>query len=83
MRAHGVSHSHDSSIFQPSHPGHSMKNRSRSSISKPNLKYANLALITSSPSSISPLPRSHLQALADLNWSNAMCDEYALIDSHT
>lgn len=61
-----------------------MKTRDQSGVYKPNPKYASLALVTSSSSSISPLPRSHLCALADPKWYNAMCDEYnARIDTHT
>ena len=68
--------------YESTQPTHSMRTRSQSGIFKPNSKYA---LVTSSSSHIiSPIPRSHLRAIEDPNWYNAMCDEYnAMIDTHT
>ncbi|KAJ9551935.1 hypothetical protein OSB04_015980 [Centaurea solstitialis] len=63
----------DSSSPPPIHP---MTTRSRSGIVKPIQK---LNLHTSS---ISPVPRSHLQAIKDPNWRQAMNDEYSALISN-
>ncbi|KAJ9548922.1 hypothetical protein OSB04_021465 [Centaurea solstitialis] len=60
------------------HPTHPMTTRSKSGIVKPTQR---LNLHTTS---ITPLPRSHLQALQDPNWRKAMDEEYrALITNKT
>ncbi|KAJ9545471.1 hypothetical protein OSB04_025178 [Centaurea solstitialis] len=59
---------------------HPMTTRSQNGIHKPNPKYACL----STSSTISPLPKSHIHALRDPNWHNAMVDEFdALIKNDT
>ncbi|KAJ0443134.1 putative RNA-directed DNA polymerase [Helianthus annuus] len=62
-------------------PSHPMQTRSQSGIFKPRTPFS---LLTESSSSISPLPKSHLAALADPNWKRAMANEYeALLENHT
>ncbi|KAJ9552720.1 hypothetical protein OSB04_016765 [Centaurea solstitialis] len=62
----------------PSQPTHRMTTRARSGIIKP-IDHLNLHT-----SSISPVPRSHLQAMQDPNWQKAMNEEYeALISNGT
>ncbi|GKC30312.1 ribonuclease H-like domain-containing protein [Tanacetum coccineum] len=57
---------------------HHMVTRAKFGISKP-LEHMNCHVTTTSP-----LPRSHLHALYDLNWQKAMADEYnALISNKT
>ncbi|KAJ9559993.1 LOW QUALITY PROTEIN: hypothetical protein OSB04_005153 [Centaurea solstitialis] len=67
------------SVSSPTpHPTHPMTTRSKSGIVKPTQR---LNLHTTS---ITPLPRSHLQALQDPNWRQAMNEEYhALIKNKT
>lgn len=62
----------------PSTPSHPMTTRSKSGISKP-INRLNLNVSTESP-----LPRSHLYAMSDPNWLQAMTAEYdALISNGT
>jgi len=62
----------------PPSSSHQMTTRSKQGITKP---IQRLNLLTTS---ISPIPRSHLQALKDSNWKQAMRDEYnALIKNNT
>ncbi|KAJ9565309.1 hypothetical protein OSB04_001275 [Centaurea solstitialis] len=56
-----------------------MTTRSQHGIHKPNPKYACMAT-----NNISPLPKSHIDALRDPNWTKAMLDEYnSLIKNDT
>ncbi|KAJ0836851.1 putative RNA-directed DNA polymerase [Helianthus annuus] len=60
---------------------HSMQTRFKSGIHKPR---QHLSLNTETSPSISPLPKSHLTALTDPNWKDAMVNEYkALLENNT
>jgi hypothetical protein len=57
-----------------------MQTRSRAGIFKPNPKYA----LVTTPSTISPIPKSVRAALQDLNWRSAMAAEHkALLRNRT
>uniref|UniRef100_A0A803L3Q2 Uncharacterized protein n=1 Tax=Chenopodium quinoa TaxID=63459 RepID=A0A803L3Q2_CHEQI len=61
-----------------------MTTRAQHGIFKPNRKYDDYALTSTTTPPISPLPRSHLSALKDPNWYKAMCEEYnAMVQTHT
>ncbi|XP_024984037.1 uncharacterized protein LOC112519953 [Cynara cardunculus var. scolymus] len=59
----------------PSFSTHPMTTRSRVGITKPNPRYA-LSVVSSI---VSPVPTSHLDAIWDPNWKNAMLNEYKTI----
>ncbi|KAK1415150.1 hypothetical protein QVD17_30922 [Tagetes erecta] len=57
---------------------HPMQTRSRTGITKPKIPF------TLHTNTLSPVPKSHVQALSDPNWHAAMTDEYkALMDNKT
>lgn len=64
----------------PTITGHPMQTRSRAGIFKPNPKYA----LVTTPSTMSPIPKSVRAALQDLNWRLAMAAEHkALLRNRT
>ncbi|KAJ0436512.1 putative RNA-directed DNA polymerase [Helianthus annuus] len=65
----------------PTQNSHHMTTRGKDGILKPNPKYT---LTTPMAEPISPIPTSHLKALTDPHWQQAMLTEYkALIDNDT